>query len=341
MPSSFPGPTLLDYLRALYSSGTPGDLLAYVKEPFFRRFGVAPNLDAYARHIEALDANYDVYLTVNTLDGMSIRSRGAKTRGLESEVVAVVAFVADVDAVGKEGHDYPPQSFILHALEDMPLRTSIIVISGRPDGGLHVYWLLLTPFLIRTDEDRKRIKRISEQWQHLLKAKLAPYELDSTFDLVRVLRPIGTVNKKYGTLVSAMVFQPDRRYRIEEFEQHLPKPVPAKVWTPPASIGSSIIDRASRYVAKIPGAIEGQGGSDVAYHAAAVLVEGFGLSIADALPIMRGWNTTCTPRWSEAELLHKLESADAKAERRGYLLADNDQLPGAVPMVNRLVLVGA
>ena len=31
--------TLDDYLRALYPPETPGDLLAYVKEPFTRRFG--------------------------------------------------------------------------------------------------------------------------------------------------------------------------------------------------------------------------------------------------------------------------------------------------------------
>ena len=131
------------------------------------------------------------------------------------------------------------------------------------------------------------------------KAKLAPCELHSTFDLVRVLRPVGTVNKKYATLVSAMVFQPDRRYRIEEFEQHLPRPEPVKAWTPPANATGSIIDRATHYVAHIPGAVSGQGGHDATFSVAMKLVEGFGLSVADAMPIMQGWNTTCTPPWSE------------------------------------------
>jgi len=303
---------------------------------------VTANLDAYARHIEALDAQHDVYVTVNTLDGQAIRRRGTHTRGEESEVVAVVALVADVDAAGKEGHDYPPQARILQALENMPLRTSIIVVSGRPDGGLHVYWLLLTPFLIRTNEDRDRIKRVSREWQRLLKSKLAPYELDSTFDLVRVLRPIGTTNKKYGSTVSAVVFQPDRRYRVEDFEDHLPKPEPVKVWTPPATIiGNDIISRATRYVATIPGAIEGQNGSGVAYHVACVLVEGFGLSVADAMPIMQGWNQTCQPPWSESELLHKLQSADARAERRGYMLTDSAIVPTNGIKITRLVLAGA
>ncbi len=336
------GPTLRNHLDALYPAGTAGELLAYVKDPFIRRFGVPANLDAYVRHIEALDAKHDPYLTINSLDGQAIRRRGTHARGTEDEVRAVVALVADVDAAGKPGHDYPSQSRILQALENMPLRSSIIVISGRPDGGLHVYWLLMVPFLIQTAEDRDRIKHISKAWQGLLKARLTPYELDSTFDLVRVLRPIGTINKKYGSTVSALVFQPDRRYRIEDFEAHLPRREPVKAWTPPASAtGSSIIDRAARYVATIPGAIEGQNGSGVAFHVACVLVEGFGLSVSDAMPILQGWNQTCQPLWSEAELVHKLRSADARAERRGYMLSDTAVVPTNGIKITRLVLAGA
>ena len=123
----------------------------------------------------SLDAKgLDVYLTVNTLDGPSIRKRGRSARGTEQEVVSVVALVADVDAAGKDGHNYPPQPFILDTLAAMPLAPSIVVISGRADGGIHVYWLLTTPFVIRTDEDRRRIKSISERWQRLLKAKAGP-----------------------------------------------------------------------------------------------------------------------------------------------------------------------
>ena len=215
-------PTLIDYLHALYQPGTPGESLVYVEKSSIRRFGVPANLDAYARHIEALDAKHDVCLTVNAVDGKSVRNRGKYARAIECETRAVVALVADVKAAGVEGHNYPPQARILQALHDMPLRVSLIAASGRPDGALQVYWLLLAPFLIESEEDRKCIKRTSKQWQRLLKAKLCPFELDSTFDLVRVLRPIGTTNKQERTPVSALVFQPDRRYRIEEIERYLP-----------------------------------------------------------------------------------------------------------------------
>jgi hypothetical protein len=336
------GVTLDDYLDALYPTGTPGDLLAYCKNPFCRRWGVASNLPAFARQIRALDAEgFDVYQTVNTVDGRAIRKRGSATRGTEAEVVGVLAIVADVDAAGKAGHDYPPQPRIFQVLGDMPLSASIVIVSGRADGGLHAYWLLMDPFIIRTDEDRRRIKSISERWQRLLKTKLAPYELDSTFDLVRVLRPIGTTNHKYGTTVQAIVFQPGRRYRVEDFEAHLPAPqAPRPVSYTPVSGADpgSIVARARQYVARIPGAISGSGGHDATFHTVCVLVLGFGLSVDDAFPLLAEWNQTCAPPWSERELRHKLADADKQPGERGCLLREQIEPAADAPYITRLVL---
>ena len=167
------------------------------------------------------------------------------------------------------------------------MRTSIIVISGRPDGGLHVYWLLLTPFLIQTEGDRERIKRVSREWQRLLKSKLAPFELDSTFDLVRVLRPIGTTNKKYGSTVSALVFQPDRRLPSRTLSAIYPGPSRPKFGRrqrAPRAQTSSTARPATSVTFPAQSKAERH---DVTYHVACVLVEGFGLSLADALPVMQ------------------------------------------------------
>ena len=152
-------------------------------------------------------------------------------------MVAVVALVADVDAAGKSGHDYPPQKRILDALDGMPLAPSIVIISGRADRGLHCYWLLAVPFVIHADEDRQRIKSVSQRWQALLRDKLQPFELDSTYDLVRVLRPVGTHNHKYGTVVRPLDFHPERRYSLEQIESLLPPPPepPCPIAYPPTS----------------------------------------------------------------------------------------------------------
>ncbi|MBI5385072.1 MAG: hypothetical protein HZA90_10340 [Verrucomicrobia bacterium] len=86
----------------------------------------------------------------------------------------------------------------------------------------------------------------------------------------------------------------------------------------------STIERARRYIAKCAPAISGQGGHDATFHVAAVLVHGFALSKNDALMLLREWNVTCQPSWSERELLHKVASAASaqQAQPRGYLLGN-------------------
>jgi hypothetical protein len=82
-----------------------------------------------------------------------------------------------------------------------------------------------------------------------------------------------------------------------------------------------VLDRAARYIGKLPDSIEGQNGSDVCFNAACCLVLGFDLTPNEAFPILEGWNKThAKPPWSERELRHKLDDADKKPDERGYLL---------------------
>ncbi len=91
--------------------------------------------------------------------------------------------------------------------------------------------------------------------------------------------------------------------------------------TVPAAGSTSVASRASRHLAKLPPAVSGQGGHDRAFHAACVLIKGFGLGVDQARPLFEDWNRTCEPPWSAAELEHKLKSADAAPDDRprGYL----------------------
>lgn len=68
-------------------------------------------------------------------------------------------------------------------------------------------------------------------------------------------------------------------------------------------------DRARRYVARMPIAIQGTNGSDATFNVARKLVADFGLSDADAMVLLREHSARCRPPWSERELLHKLASA--------------------------------
>ena len=97
---------------------------------------------------------------------------------------------------------------------------------------------------------------------------------------------------------------------------------------PPVKKGhamQNVIERARRYIAKCPSAISGQRGHDATYHVAAVLVHGFALGEADALALLREWNGSCVPPWSEGDLVHKIKSAANTIHTlpRGHLLGDD------------------
>jgi hypothetical protein len=68
------------------------------------------------------------------------------------------------------------------------------------------------------------------------------------------------------------------------------------------------IERARAYVAKMPGAVSGDGGHDATFSTACKIVS-FGLSWDDAWTLLRDYNSRCEPMWSESQLRHKLEDA--------------------------------
>lgn len=89
----------------------------------------------------------------------------------------------------------------------------------------------------------------------------------------------------------------------------------------PAASPTTVAGRAAAYLGKMPPAVSGQGGHGKTFHAACVLVKGFGLSVEQARPLLEEWNRTCVPPWSAAELEHKLKGAEASPDDRprGYL----------------------
>jgi hypothetical protein len=99
----------------------------------------------------------------------------------------------------------------------------------------------------------------------------------------------------------------------------LAKPV---LIAPKGCTGMTVLERAQRYLSKCPPAISGEQGHKTTFRVACKLVHGFALSAEEALGLLRVWNQTCQPPWSEAELRHKVVSAMASnsGKSRGYLL---------------------
>jgi hypothetical protein len=70
------------------------------------------------------------------------------------------------------------------------------------------------------------------------------------------------------------------------------------------------LERASRYLAKMPKAIEGQGGRRATFKAVVILTKKFGLSDEEAWPILAAWNQShCEPDWTELDLHRMLSDA--------------------------------
>lgn len=89
----------------------------------------------------------------------------------------------------------------------------------------------------------------------------------------------------------------------------------------------SPIERAAAYVEKMPQAVSGSGGHNQTFAVTCALLKGFDLTISEARPILQEYNRRCDPPWSEAEIEHKLVSAEGSPDGekgRGYLLGEGE-----------------
>lgn len=103
----------------------------------------------------------------------------------------------------------------------------------------------------------------------------------------------------------------------DEVERRL-SPKPQSV--PIIAASGDVVDRARKYLAKIPPAVSGQGGHNATFHAACSLVQGFALERGPAFSLLSEWNQSCVPPWTDKELGHKVDDALKLQSERGYLL---------------------
>lgn len=87
-------------------------------------------------------------------------------------------------------------------------------------------------------------------------------------------------------------------------------------WEPPVQappersrVEPTVVERARAYLSRIAGAVSGQSGHAKTLLVAEHLVRGFELDDGTAMMLLREWNRTCDPPWSERELQHKVSEA--------------------------------
>jgi|GEM_PF-4747803 len=171
-------------------------------------FFVSP--DAAAERITAINERGDVWAGC-ALFGTADSRKAANA-------VAIPGFWADVDyqdTVAHKGKAYPPDEAAARALLDgLPLAPSVILHSGH---GLQAWWLFKELWIFSDDAERQRAAEMSEGWQAVMRERAAPCALDSTYDLPRVLRVPGTVNRKGSPVPVRIIEQNETRYDPSDF----------------------------------------------------------------------------------------------------------------------------
>jgi hypothetical protein len=154
------------------------------------------DLDQAARWTAKLSPKANAYV------GLGLRrTKGSRTqRGTAADVIAIPGPWADLDVAGgthsENGkHYFPTKADTRTFLEALPHPPSVIVDSGH---GLHAYWLFRELWVFEDDAERLDAAALVEGWQRFLqrRAKEQGIDIDSTFDLARVLRVAPSINHK-------------------------------------------------------------------------------------------------------------------------------------------------
>lgn len=166
--------------------------------------------------------------------------------------------------------------------------------SGRVDGGEHRF------FRVPEGWDLRAIKnRAGKPGGPMPK-------VDIRAEAGQVVAPpsLHVSGKRYAWLdrQTPIATLPRWLYDLATWEPPAPQAPPPRVETP-------MVDRARAYVARISGAVSGQGGHSHTLLVAEHLVRGFELDDGTAMSIICEWNRTCDPPWSERELAHKIREA--------------------------------
>jgi hypothetical protein len=103
---------------------------------------------------------------------------------------------------------------------------SLILHSG---GGLYPFWLFKEPYVITSPAEHAAITALSARFTHTLvvAGNTHGWTLDALGDLARVLRPAGSINHKYDTVVE-VIHASAARYNPSEFDWLVELPEPTR-----------------------------------------------------------------------------------------------------------------
>ncbi len=168
----------------------------------------------------------DVYIGVGVRhESPTPNDEGKIGRGLAKDIRGIVGFWADIDVAGPahKKQNLPPThddaiKFANTVFYNVP--PSMIIDSGN---GIQAWWLLDEAWVFDDENDHKRAETISRRFSATLKiaANVHNWTVDSVFDLSRVFRLAGTVNRKdpkNPKPVTILLDEPRRRWSIDDID---------------------------------------------------------------------------------------------------------------------------
>jgi hypothetical protein len=234
--------------------------------------------------LRAMNAHrFNVYVSVNAL-----------RPGSRSRTRAAIAFVRNVFVEADHDGDR-----VLAAIECRPDLTGPSYILHSSPNRVHIFW---------------RVAGFSADGVERLQKMLAR-ELGTdpaATPVTQNTRLPGFFNYKHAERYMVWIEYRDveRVLGPADFPQALPPaPGPTREWQPRNGSSFVAVERARRYLERIPPAIAGQHGDVHTFRVCCRLARGFALDDHDALDILAGWNERCQPPWSDAELRGKLRAA--------------------------------
>lgn len=167
--------------------------------------------------------------------GLSPEDYGPNKRCMKSEISGLVGLYADIDIRDNKAHSKKnlpkDMSEAMKILESTPYPPTVIIHSGH---GLQAWWLFNEPMMFEEKEDRSKAENISKRFNYYLKGiaeRLGKeagvhegWEVDSVYNLDRVLRVPGTINNKSEPIPVKVVEENyEQRYEPSFFDDSLPE----------------------------------------------------------------------------------------------------------------------
>jgi hypothetical protein len=169
----------------------------------------------------------DVYVAVSLAATLPPPGRQrAKQRIAAEDSAGIFGLWADIDIAEADVHQKfnlpPDEKSAMELLEAAGVEPTLIVHSGH---GLQAWWLWHEPWLFDNERDRLAAASLAERWHSTLRVRAAEqnWTVDSVFDLARVFRVPGTVNRKglpagKPALPVRLLRDTGQRYNPDDFE---------------------------------------------------------------------------------------------------------------------------